>query len=671
VVDNRPQLDLGPDLAICEDNATPSLNAQNTGATFAWTLNGVPNGNTTAIQAIDTTNPTVATYGVTVRDPVTTCSITDTKIYTIKVSPSFTLTRTNPTSCLAVNGSASINLVATTPAGGPYSFFMVGSIPTGSKSQTGFDRLAPSTVTVSGFGAGTVSAIVTDQISGCTISNTVNLVAPSFTATATFTNCNPSNVVVTPSGGSAPFTYTFTNIATGTIAAGPQPGNTASLAPGNYSIQVRDNTGCVFPFNQLVNPVTPTIAITTPNLCLLNPPLTATLPPSAPLATFDWTLPNGSTTNGATAFITQSGTYTVRATLSGPGGCVLTDSRTFIYNPPVTPNFTQTTECSTQVVLTATPSGNYTYRWYQGAVASGTPDQLGRVVTLNASELPYTLEVFDASNGCTSTVTKAVQVSGIVDAFVKADQACQDSKPFIIEATTTATGVTFEWTLNNIIITGQTNPTLSETREGIYKVKVSKNTCSAIATIQIIKAPIPQGLLPDRVVICNDPDNVDPLTSKVDLDPGFFTKYDWSEETQGSLNYTSRVFTADEPGIYKVLLTNSFDCDNTDQTEVLNECIPKIVGPNAFRPGSGQTVNQKFFVYSFFISDNFEIAIFNRWGELVFQSKDRDFKWNGGYNNNAGQPLPGGTYSYVIKYESSYRPEEGIKEQRGGIVLLR
>jgi gliding motility-associated-like protein len=107
----------------------------------------------------------------------------------------------------------------------------------------------------------------------------------------------------------------------------------------------------------------------------------------------------------------------------------------------------------------------------------------------------------------------------------------------------------------------------------------------------------------------------------------------------------------------------------------LNECIPKIVGPNAFRPNSnvqfGSNSNREFFVYSFFVTDNFEVAIFNRWGELVFESKDRNFKWNGGYNNNGGQPLPGGTYSYIIRYQSSFRPQDGTKEQRGGVVLLR
>ncbi|HEY3430075.1 MAG TPA: gliding motility-associated C-terminal domain-containing protein, partial [Cyclobacteriaceae bacterium] len=65
----------------------------------------------------------------------------------------------------------------------------------------------------------------------------------------------------------------------------------------------------------------------------------------------------------------------------------------------------------------------------------------------------------------------------------------------------------------------------------------------------------------------------------------------------------------------------------------------------------------------------FQIFIFNRWGEMVFQSNDLGFRWNGGYNNNANQPLPGGTYSYVVKYKSQYRNE--IQEQRGGVVLLR
>jgi large repetitive protein len=666
VVDNRPPLDLGPDIQICQNNATPSLNAQNTGAEFVWTLNGVPNGNISAIQVINTTTATATpdVYGVTVRDPITTCTNTDSKSYSVKVSPSFNLSKVDPTSCNSATGSATINFLNTAPAGGPYSFFILGQRPVGTATSTGSDVVAGTTRTLSLLSAGVVSAIVTDQISGCTISNSVNLVASSFTATATTSSCNPSTVTVSIASGtpSGALSYTFTDIATGGIVAGPQPSNIATLVPGNYAIQVRDASGCAFPFNQLVNPVTPTLAITPPNLCGAPPVLAATLPGAL---SFKWTSPTGAVVNNASINVTQSGTYTVEGTLAG--GCVLTQSTTLVYNGVPVPDFSQSNGCTTQVTLTATPSGNYTYRWYKGGVLQAG----GRVISLGQSEdgASYSVVVVDTNSGCTKTSTpKTIKVSGIVDAAISATQACQDGNPFTITATSLAPGVTYAWAFNNTPIPSQTNATLTDTRVGNYKVTVSKSGCDTPASIQISRAPLPRGILPESVVICNDPENADLTTRQVDLDPGndggAIAFYDWS-------GFNERVFTAYEAGIYIVDLKSVNGCDAQDQTEVLNECIPKIVGPNAFRPNSKVGENQSFRVFSFFISDNFEIAIFNRWGELVFQSKDKEFRWNGGYNNNVSQPVPGGTYSYVIRYESSYRPEEGIKEQRGGIVLLR
>ncbi len=670
VVDNRPILDLGPDASVCEDNATANLNALNPGANFIWTLNNVANGNTTNIQAVDTSNPATLTYGVTVTDPITTCTVTDSKVYTVKVSPSFTLTGTNPTSCNTATGTVTLTLNATVPAGGPYSYFLSG--PT--FSQQDFDRVAPSVIGPptrgTGVRAGTISGIVTDQISGCTISNAISLIDATFTATAAFTTCNPSLLTVSIASG-APvgiLQYTFTNIATGAIT-GPQASNVASLAPGDYSIQVRDNNGlgCTFTFNRTINPVVPAVTIT-PNLCANPATLTAAV---AGGIAFNWTLPSGATATGAiltVPLINATGTYKVDATIVG--GCILSQTINITYNGIIIPDFTQGNGCSSQVVLSATPVGSFTYRWYKGGVLQLL---VGRQITIGTTEdgASYAVELVDAINGCIVRSTpKIVQVSGPVDAAVTATLACDDNNPFTLTATTTATGVSYTWTFNGTTIVGAINPTLVDTKAGIYKVTVSKATCSAPAQIQIIKAPLPQGELKDQVIICNDPDNKDINTKQVDLNPGSFTKYNWIKN-QIPLGITQRIYTATSEGIYEVDLTNSFGCINTDKTEVLNECIPKIIGPNAFRPASQQSINREFFVYSFFITDNFEIAVFNRWGELVFSSTDRNFRWNGGYGNSSGQPAPGGTYSYVIKYQSSFRPQEGIKEQRGGIVLLR
>ena len=76
-------------------------------------------------------------------------------------------------------------------------------------------------------------------------------------------------------------------------------------------------------------------------------------------------------------------------------------------------------------------------------------------------------------------------------------------------------------------------------------------------------------------------------------------------------------------------------------------------------------------MFSLFIEDNFQIAIYNRWGELIYRADSKDFKWNGGYDNDPARPAPGGTYAWVMEYISSFRPQEGVQTRRGGVVLLR
>ena len=132
------------------------------------------------------------------------------------------------------------------------------------------------------------------------------------------------------------------------------------------------------------------------------------------------------------------------------------------------------------------------------------------------------------------------------------------------------------------------------------------------------------------------------------------------------------MFTATSEGLYRVDLTNSFGCIAPDEVEVMNDCQPVVEAPNAFRPTSSIDDNKQFFVITNFIkNEDFSIFIFNRWGELVFTSTDRKFTWNGGFNNTISQPAPSGSYSYVIRYVSSFRPERGIQEKRGGVALLR
>jgi hypothetical protein len=683
--DSRPIFDLGPDITICEDNNTPALNVNNPGMTYAWTINNVP-ASTSGTQSVNVNTAGVFTYAVTVTDPFTTCARTEDKVYTINVSPQFVLSGTNPTSCGAADGSITLSLIASTPAGGPlYSYFISGP----GASDSDVDQAAPNTFTVNNLVAGTFSGIVQDQISGCTISAAFGLSDAQYSATAAITgpNCDPVTLRITPAGGpvSFPIQYQATNSGTGAITSGSSPAapgafNLSPLPAGDYVIQLTDAGGCIFSFNQVVAPIAPPEITLTPDLCSLS--LVAT---GATSTTYIWTAspPSAITGNpngfGVAQLTANAGiaTYTVTG---NNGSCNGTQSITLNVGNIPTPLLTPTTECASTVTINATPIGVFNYRWFTNGVYDPTLGGSSVQIGLAESGNTYRVQIFEPISGCTKDSPQIVaSVVGIVDAALSSTPPCDDGQPITLTATTTADGVvTYAWLRDGVAIAGVTTATTDQTTEGRYEVNISKSSCSASASLLIVRAPLPEGELPNIATICDDPENQDPSTATVDLDPGVFVSYDWTKFGV-SIPYTQRVLTADSKGEYAVTLTDARGCTNKDETDVRNECLPRINAPNAFKPGSvvfnpdrRDLTNGDFWIFTRFIEDDqFHVFIFNRWGEMVFTSPDRFFKWNGGYNNDAAQPLPPGTYSYVVQYVSAFRPDQGIQEKRGGVALIR
>ncbi len=691
VADSRPLLDLGPDQTICQDTFTSALNALNPGASYTWTVTGPNGGPPSAGQsrALQTTNPGVDLYEVIVDNGF--CALTEDLQVTIIASPSLTLNGTDLTGCNMAfpDGTLTLTLNATAPATGPYSYFLTG--PAGFNQQ-GIDQVAnpPPIPPFTLLEAGTYSVVVQDQISGCTISQSFGLSENAFTANAVANapNCDPVTVQVNLVGvgvGQFPVTYNVLEstgppaVDTGTA---PGPGLTFPTNPitvgsytGTYTIELTDNNGCFFAINNFaITPNAPVAITFTDNVCASPPTIVA----NAPGATiFNWSVtgPGATITGGqGTNTISISGTaITYSLIAQGPGVCQNTQGNSIVLDNPVA-DFTQSDPCDDTILLTASPPSDaeYNYNWF--LAGSGIVAGLGQNLPLSLADNGNSYEVIAISrlSGCASPRSPAhlAQIIGIVDAGLTSTQACEDGQPFTLTAVTSATGTTFAWFRDAVSIPGETAITTTQTMEGLYKVEISKLVCVADATLAVNRAPIPVGELPNRVVICNDPENTDPGSSQVDLNPGLFTQYDWFKN-ELSLGYTNQVLTADSEGVYRVDLTNSFNCVASDEVDVVNDCQPIIVAPNAFRPTSAVDTNKNFFVISNFITDEFSIFIFNRWGELVFTSNDKDFEWNGGVNNALNSPAPGGSYSYVIRFVSSYRPEKGLQEQRGGVALLR
>jgi gliding motility-associated-like protein len=120
----------------------------------------------------------------------------------------------------------------------------------------------------------------------------------------------------------------------------------------------------------------------------------------------------------------------------------------------------------------------------------------------------------------------------------------------------------------------------------------------------------------------------------------------------------------DSIGEYNVQVTSNNGCFSTETVHLRWSGIPFYM-PNAFTL-DGDGLNDCFQpVVKYYLINQFHISIFNRWGELVFETNDIFQGWDGTYE---GKPAMGSVYVYRIDYSS----QPGITETvSGSLVLVR
>jgi gliding motility-associated-like protein len=133
---------------------------------------------------------------------------------------------------------------------------------------------------------------------------------------------------------------------------------------------------------------------------------------------------------------------------------------------------------------------------------------------------------------------------------------------------------------------------------------------------------------------------------------------------QWSTGENSQTITVNSPGVYTVTASNAY-CEKSSSFTI-SPCTLSLFIPNSFTP-NGDGLNDYFAISSLNINvlEEFNILIYNRWGQIVFESFDPNFVWDG--KCNYLKVLRSNTYSYVIKYRMK---NEGSKHIRGSISVL-
>jgi gliding motility-associated-like protein len=201
---------------------------------------------------------------------------------------------------------------------------------------------------------------------------------------------------------------------------------------------------------------------------------------------------------------------------------------------------------------------------------------------------------------------------------------------------------------------GSTAETFTVTGPGVYAVTVTDdNGCKGTGSTTVSTIlPLPGNFLPPDTTMCS--------YGSLKLTAGSgYSSYLWSDNSSGSS------ISITKPGSYWLQVTDNNNCTGRDTIVVGGrECLEGFYVPTAFTPNNDG--NNDFFkpVLLGNISQ-YQFAIFNRWGQSVFESKNPTQGWDG---NLKGESQPAGTFVWICTYQLA---GTAVVTKRGTVILIR
>ncbi|MEN9698866.1 MAG: hypothetical protein RLZZ301_64 [Bacteroidota bacterium] len=374
--------------------------------------------------------------------------------------------------------------------------------------------------------------------------------------------------------------------------------------------------------------------------------------------------------------------------ISIPNGCIGPDS---LLNVTVNPlpqvafSTTNTALCDLSPVNFQNNSlGILDFMWDFG---DNTSSILNNPSHIYASAGNYTVGLIgiDPLTGCMNSVSQPLTISASPDpSFTYSDSVGCGILDVVFNAASANTSWDYQWTFGNGDTTNQVGSTGYQfTVPGCYDIALTVTTnfgCSANYAypnaVCLYEEAVADFSVSDYVL-----SSLEPIVNFYNHSQHAVSySWDFGDGTSGLAENPIHVYPPD-PASYLVTLTayNEVGCiDTATATIVIFEDFSLYV-PNSFTPNNDEN-NQYFqpIVAGGFKRDSYHLMIFNRWGELVFESYDPDYGWDGTYgfenepyNQNwiKGMTCQDGTYTWKISLEILQSQE--VRHFTGHVNLLR
>ena len=203
------------------------------------------------------------------------------------------------------------------------------------------------------------------------------------------------------------------------------------------------------------------------------------------------------------------------------------------------------------------------------------------------------------------------------------------------------------------VLLTQTLPAMS----GTYTVVGQTADCPTLPTqTEVTIIPTPQPTLGVDTFFCP------PKGELLRISPGTFAEYQWEDlSTQG-------IREVEVAGQFSVEVKDDFGCVGFDTVFIEERCPALLEMPNAFSP-NGDQVNDQLILTTEFVQQ-IDLQIFDRWGKVVFTSKDLQATWDGKIPN--GNEAKEGVYFWFLEWEGY--DEFGVYQvhpMSGNVLLVR
>ena len=577
---------------ICQGQSSQLTANMTNGGSFDYIWSPAPTLNDPLLLDPLASPLTTTTYVLTLSDTGGIgCSLIDS--VTLTVIPAFTVSTIADTAACDLIG---INLLTTTTAGSVATVNWL--------NPSWVDNAGALSPNIAVNGDTTLYVIVTDN-NGCIGMDSVQI-----------THLGPSPIslndtIICPGGAAfynannpgASYLWS-TNDVTPTLSTG---------AAGQVWVQVTNNVGCI-------SSDTAFVTIDNPMVSLGNDTAfcdggAAVYDGTTANVTYSWN--TGSTQPIITA--DSSGLYILTIT-STQSVCQFVDSVVVTEWPLPPVAFSAPADICSDVPFFLTPQAStaVSYDWNTTEVTASIP------ITATGN---YTVTVTDA-NGCENTASHNITVFDPPVLNI-ADSAICYGESAIFDAQ--ASQYPLMWS------TGETTPTINLAVGGNYFVTATNGPCSVIDSFDLTVHALPVPVLSEDTTLC--PGLFPDILTLVAGDPA--NTYAWSN------GVTDSAIVVQYAGSYSVTITNPEGCSIVDVITVNEVCPAALWVPNSFTPDK-DGVNDFFFAVGQNIEE-FDMQIYDRWGQLVYEADGLDQAWDGTFN---GLPVQQDVYVWKIVYRT-------------------